>query len=228
VLAGVFAVAGLSLGSQLKRNPWTRPLRRAAETKPGLIRDYRRLLADPWCRFVILAAFFEGAIFFGAFTYVSADLHSRYGLSFSAIGFAIAGFGVGSVCYAFAVRILVGRLGEIGLVIGGGIVVALAYLSLAGAPLWQQAPLAIGALGFGYYMLHNTLQTHATQMLPEARGTAVAGFSSALFLGASAGVTLAALAVDRRGAVPVFVAAAAMWPLLAVWISINLKRRAAA
>ena len=55
-------------------------------------------------------------------------------------------------------------------------------------------------------MLHNTLQTHATQMLPEARGTAVAGFSSALFLGQSAGVALAAPIVDRAGAPPVFVA----------------------
>ncbi len=109
--------------------------------------------------------------------------------------------------------------------LGGGIVVALAYLSLAVAPFWQQAPLAIAALGFGYYMLHNTLQTHATQMLPEARGTAVAGFSSALFIGASAGVTLAAPVVDRAGAVPVFVTAAVLWPLLAIWIGWMLKRR---
>jgi predicted MFS family arabinose efflux permease len=227
VLAGVFAAAGLALASQLARNPWTQPLRRTAASKPGFIRDYQKLVADRWCRFVVLAVFFEGAIFFGAFTYVSADLHTRFGLSFSTIGLAIAGFGVGSVCYAVTVRLLIGALGEIGLVLGGGIIVALAYLSLAAVPFWQQAPLAIAALGFGYYMLHNTLQTHATQMLPEARGTAVAGFSSALFLGASAGVTLAALAVDRAGAVPVFVAAAALWPLLAVWIRGKLKGRRA-
>lgn len=227
VLAVVFAAAGLSLATQLRRNPWTRPMHRAADSKSSFVSDYRKLAADPWCRFVVLAAFCEGAIFFGAFTYISADLHARFGMSFSTIGLAIAGFGVGSVCYAFAVRFLVRTLGEIGLVIGGGIVVALAYLALAGVPLWQQAPLSIAALGFGYYMLHNTLQTHATQMLPEARGTAVAGFSSALFLGASTGVTVAALAVDRAGAVPVFVGAAALWPLLAVWISLILKRRAA-
>jgi predicted MFS family arabinose efflux permease len=228
VLAGVFAAAGLALASQLRRNPWTRPIKRDAANKPSFIRDYRKLLADPWCRFLVVAVFCEGAIFFGAFTYVSADLHVRFGLSFSTIGFAIAGFGLGSICYALTVRILVRALGEIGLVIGGGIVVALAYLSLAGVPFWQQAPAAIAALGFGYYMLHNTLQTHATQMLPEARGTAVAGFSSALFLGASAGVTLAAPVVDRGGAVPVLVGAAVLWPLLALWIRSRLKRRAAA
>jgi predicted MFS family arabinose efflux permease len=227
VLGVVFAAAGLSLASQLRRNPWTRPVRRDAAHKPGFIRDYRKLLASPWCRFLLIAVFCEGGIFFGGFTYVSADLHARFGLSFSTIGFAIAGFGLGSVCYAFGVRILMRVLGEIGLVIGGGIVVALAYLSLAIVPFWQQAPLAIGALGFGYYMLHNTLQTHATQMLPEARGTAVAGFSSALFLGASAGVTAAAPIVDRYGAVPVFVAAAVLWPTLALWVRRHLRRHKA-
>jgi predicted MFS family arabinose efflux permease len=91
----------------------------------------------------------------------------------------------------------------------------------------MSAPLACGALGFGYYMLHNTLQTNATQMLPEARGTAVAGFSSALFLGQSVGVALAAPFVGRAGAAHVFVLAGLLWPLLAVWVRIRIGRRGA-
>ena len=142
--------------------------------------------------------FFEGLIFFGGFTYVAADMHARFGLSFSAVGLVVAGFGIGSLVYAVSVRRLVSLLRENGLVIGGGIVVMLGYLTLAGAPLWEVAPLAVAMLGLGYYMLHNTLQTHATQMLPEARGTGVAGFSSALFLGQSAGVALAAPIVRPR------------------------------
>jgi predicted MFS family arabinose efflux permease len=169
--------------------------------------------------------FCEGAIFFGTFTYIAADLHTRFGLSFSLVGFAVAGFGVGSVGYAFSVRLLIKWLGgERGLVLGGGIVVMLAYLSLAAVPFWEQAPLATAALGLGYYMVHNTLQTHATQMMPEARGTAVAGFSSALFIGQSLGVAIAALIVDRSGAVPVFLLAAVLWPLLAILIRARLPR----
>ncbi|HET9618807.1 MAG TPA: MFS transporter, partial [Pseudolabrys sp.] len=103
VLAVVFAAAGLSLASQLRRNPWTRSVRHDAASKPSFIREYRMLFASPWCRFLLLAVFCEGAIFFGAFTYVSADLHARFGLSFSTIGFAIAGFGLGSICYALSV-----------------------------------------------------------------------------------------------------------------------------
>ncbi len=53
------------------------------------------------------------------------------------------------------------------------------------------------AIGLGYYMLHNTLQTNATQMTPEARGTAVAIFSSALYLGQTLGVAINGMVFDR-------------------------------
>ena len=52
-------------------------------------------------------------------------------------------------------------------------------------------------IGLGFYMLHNTLQTNATQMSPEARGTAVGLFSAALYLGQTAGVAAAAPVIDR-------------------------------
>jgi predicted MFS family arabinose efflux permease len=64
------------------------------------------------------------------------------------------------------------------------------------------------ALGVGVYMLHNTLQVHATQMAPEARGGALALFACFLFTGQSAGVWLASHVVDAAGARPVFVVAA--------------------
>jgi predicted MFS family arabinose efflux permease len=219
VLAGIFALAAAALATQFGRNPWMRPMRRDVESRPGLIADYRKLLANKWARFLLLAVFVEGAVFFGGLTYISAHLHTAFGLNFSAIGAIVAGFGGGSVLYAIGVRRLVGALGERGLVIGGGIVGMLGYLTLAGAPIWEAAPLATVALGFGYYMLHNTLQTNATQVLPEARGTAVAGFSSALFLGQSTGVAIAAPIINHGGTVPVFLLAATLWPILAVWIA---------
>ena len=83
-------------------------------------------------------------------------------------------------------------------------VLAAAYVTLAFEPVYWTAPLAIGLTGLGFYMLHNTLQTNATQMSPQARGTAVAIFSASLYLGQTAGVAVAALAFDRFTAVPIF------------------------
>jgi MFS transporter, YNFM family, putative membrane transport protein len=224
-LAFAFAGSAVALASQFRSNPWTRPMHHESGVRPGLVAGYRNLFAVPWARFVLLAVFLEAAIFFGGLTYVAADLHTRFGLSFSVVGVVIGGYGLGSVLYAGSVQHLVGHFGERGLVIGGGGVVMLGFLMLAGAPWWESAPLATTLLGFGYYMVHNTLQTNATQMLPQARGTAVAGFSSALFLGQSAGVALAAPIVDRAGAVPVFMLAALLWPALALWIRVKLRGR---
>jgi YNFM family putative membrane transporter len=225
VLAAVFAAAALALARELGGNPYARPQRSANGTRPGLIASYRKLVAVPWCRFILLAVFLEGGIFFGGFAYVAADLTGRFGVSFATAGLVVAMYGVGSVFYAGSVQRLLAALGERGLAVGGGIVVAIGFVALAGAPSWLSAPIACGMLGYGYYMLHNTLQTNATQMQPEARGTAVAAFSSALFLGQSAGVALMALLVDRSGAVPAFALAAAAWLALALWVSMKLKPR---
>jgi YNFM family putative membrane transporter len=225
VLAGVFTVSGLALASQFRSNPWTRPIRYKDRKRSNMIANYRALGAKPWARFVVFAAFIEGAVFFGAFTYVAANLHARFGFSFSSVGVIVAAFGLGSILFAGTVHSTVALLGERGLVIGGGAVVMDAYLILTGDPAWALAPLACILLGFGYYMVHNTLQTNATQMLPEARGTAMAGFSAALYFGQSVGVALAAPIVDREGAVPVFVLAAVLWPVLAFWVAYGLSQR---
>ena len=74
-------------------------------------------------------------------------------------------------------------------------------------------------------MLHNTLQTNATQMTPQARGTAVAMFSSAIFIGQTAGVGTGALVIDRLGAVPLFLGAAVALPVLAIWFARQLRHR---
>ena len=224
-LAVVFAGASVALASQFRGNPWTKPVHHEHALRPGLVAGYRQLFAVPWARFVLLAVFLEAGIFFGGLTYIAADLHGRFGLSFSVAGTVIGCYGIGSVLYAVTVHHMVARFGERGLVIGGGVIVMLGFLILAGAPWWESAPLACTLLGFGYYMVHNTLQTNATQMLPQARGTAVAGFSSILFLGQSAGVAIAALIVDRAGAVPVFVLAALLWPALALWIRVKIGQR---
>ena len=66
-------------------------------------------------------------------------------------------------------------------------------------------------------MLHNTLQTNATQMAPEARGLAVSLFAFVLFCGQSVGVALAAPVMDRYGARPIFLVAVVVILALGVW-----------
>jgi predicted MFS family arabinose efflux permease len=100
-----------------------------------------------------------------------------------------------------------------------------AYLILAFGVVWWLAPVAVTMVGLGFYALHNTMQTNATQMIPQARGTAVAIFSSAIYLGQTVGVAGAAFVVDRFTAQPLFLATAVALPLLGWWFASKLRKQ---
>jgi predicted MFS family arabinose efflux permease len=223
VLAGVFAIASAALFRELAVNPLTRPPP-PTEQPRGFVAEYTIVLANPWARVVLLAVFLESALMFGAFAYVGADLHLRFGLGFSMVGVVVGTFGIGGLIYAMTVKSLVRRFGQVGLAANGGIALGVAFFALAVAPFWWIAPLAVALVGFGFYMLHNTLQTNATQMSPQARGTAVALFASAFYLGQTAGVAVVAPIVDLRGASPVFIASAILLPALGLWFSGRIKQ----
>jgi MFS transporter, YNFM family, putative membrane transport protein len=182
------------------------------------------VLTNPLARIVITAAFIENVLVWGAFAYIGAHLRQRFGLSFTLIGLSVGCFGIGGLIYAALVKLFVLRLGQIRLAVAGGLWLAVGYVALAAASAWWLAPMATMAIGLGFYMLHNTLQTNATQMTPQARGTAVAVFSSAIFVGQTVGVAVGALIIDRLGAAPLFLGSAAMLPILALWFAGKLRQ----
>jgi len=225
-LAAMLALAAAALTWQLIANPITRTAR-GAEQRRGLIESYRIVLGTPWARIMLIAVGIEGTFFQGIFSYIGADLHLRFGLSFTAVGIIIGVFALGGLVYAATVKPLMKRLGQTGIAIGGGIVLGLAFLTLAIEPVWYFAPLVTLSLGLGFYMLHNTLQTEATQMVPQARGTGVTLFASMYFLGQTLGVALAAPVMDRYGGPAIFVIGALVLPALAFWFTGRLKRKTA-
>ncbi len=228
ILAAVIAVATAGLWSEYWRNPVTRLAHASTQKPQGFIAGYSAVLRSPWARYIILLAALESAFMFGGFTYVGADLHVRFGLDFTLIGLAVAAFAVGGLIYSFTVTWLVHRLGQSGIARGGGALLALGFATLAFQPHAYMAPIATTLIGLGFYMLHNTLQTNATQMTPVARGTAVAIFSAALYLGQTAGVAAFSVVFDRFSGVPVFFVAGAVLLALGLWFAARLKQRAKA
>ncbi|MEP7031457.1 MAG: MFS transporter [Pseudolabrys sp.] len=227
LLAAMLFVATLGLFYELWRNPVTHANATPSQRGRGFIADYGAVLRSPWARSLIVLAFVESGAMFGAFTYVGADLHLRFGVGFTLIGLFVGTFAVGGLIYSMSVTVLVNRLGQVGLAAVGGGLLSLSFVALAFEPVYWIAPIAITIIGLGFYMLHNTLQTNATQMTPEARGTAVAIFSSALYLGQTAGVAVGGMIFDRFTAVPVFLSAAAILLAMALWFARALKRRKA-
>jgi YNFM family putative membrane transporter len=223
-LAGLFALAAAGLIFELIADPQTRWPSRSAAMPRSFVGGYMAVLSNPFARMILIVGFLEGGVAWGAFAYIGANLHARFGLSFTLVGLSVACFGIGGLIYASLVRHFVYRLGQTGLTLIGGLVIAAAYVVLAFQSMWWLAPIAVTAIGLGFYMFHNTLQTKATQMTPEARGTAVAFFTSALYFGQTAGVAAGALVIDRLGATPLFLGTAVAFPALAIWFAHELRR----
>ena len=226
MLAGMLAIATAGLILELVRNPITRASGTSGAPSLGFVDGNKAVLHSRWARTLIVMAFVEASAMFGAFTYVGADLHLRFGVSFTLVGLFVGFFAVGGLIYSLSVRRLIGWFGPPGLAASGGALLAFAYVILAFAPHYWIAPVAITFTGLGFYMLHNTLQTNATQMTPEARGTALGLFSAALYLGQTAGVAAGAVVFDRHHGAPVFLMAAAALLALGLWFAHRLRQRA--
>lgn len=111
------------------------------------------------------------------------------------------------------------------MVIGGGLLIAAGLASVRHLPLPAFAGSATLLVGCGSYLLHNTLQTHATQMAPSARGTEVSFFSFALFLGQAVGVAMGGYAIDHVGYPRFFEICALAMLLCATVLAALLARR---
>lgn len=177
---------------------WT-ALRRAAPSAdtaaPASFRAlYGRVFANPKAAWLYPAVFVEGMLFFGFFPFAGEALLAIEPAAASEIarqvGVMLGAFSIGGLVYAFTVRRLLRVLGVVRMCVVASLLGAAAYGALALAQDWRHAAVAMLAAGLAFYMLHNCLQTEATELAPTARGSAVALFASGLFLGQGAGPLL--------------------------------------
>ena len=185
------------------------------------------VLRLPWARVVLLAVLAEGFFLLGPLSYLPTYLHVHHKLPLSTASGLAALNAVGGLAYAFTARHIVARLGEWRMVLAGGWLMGFGFLAwwISAWPLLA-GPIAL-VVGFGTFLYHNTLQTHATQMSPAARGTSVAVFASFLFTGQALGVTAAGYVVDHFGFAPVLLSAAIALPVAGWGFARALRRRAA-
>jgi len=197
LLALAFGAAGLAMRRFARTAPRDAD---AADAAPlPMFQQMRAVLALPTARWLYAVAAVEGALAVGAVTFVPSLLQGRFGLSASAAGAVLMGYGVGGLLYTRAAPWMLRRASSATVAGVGTGLLSLSWLALAVLPDWRAAPLLCGGAGLGFYMLHSALQTTATQIAPVARGTAVSLFASALFFGQSIGVWALSLAVDRSG-----------------------------
>ncbi len=218
-LAVGFAVVALAMTRRL-------PTATGATTSDAsFFTQVKGVMAIAWARRISLFGFIEGALVFSSLVFIPTYLHSRFGVALTWAGALVTLFGVGGLVYARTARHLLARLGERGLAGYGGLLMGAGVLVLALGPHWAWALPGCFIFGLGFYMMHNTLQTHATQMAPQARGTGVALFVTMLFLGQALGVSAMSPLVDEWGARAGFVVSLLGLPVLGAVFAWSLVRR---
>jgi len=215
--AGALAVA-LAFALRMKHLP-----DHASRAAAFDLARYRALAHSPLSRRLLLGALIDGALLVGCFPFLAPYMRERFALPYAGIGGLLACFGLGALLYTRLASRIVPRLGEPRMVLLGGVLIALALVAGVATPWW---PAFVGvemALGLGFFMLHGVMQARATEMLPQARTTAVAAFACALFVGQSIGARGMGALIGGLGYGPAFVIEAACVLVLAAWLGLLMR-----
>ncbi|HJG80352.1 MAG TPA: MFS transporter, partial [Brevibacterium senegalense] len=159
------------------------------EAPAGLLRTAGRVLRNRWVLAVLLLAFVEGAVVLGVLTLLAPALQSQ-GTGAGAAGAATAAYGVGVILTSRLVRPLSRHLSMPALMGLGGAAAVVGYAIVAvHTSVWTVVAVAL-LLGATWSFLHSSLQTWATSVVPEARGTVVSLFAGFLFAGSAVGAAV--------------------------------------
>ena len=175
----------------------------------ALATQYGGILRRPGAPIVLGTVALEGLFVFGGLSYLASSLTDRFNINYAYAGLMVAGFGCGGLVYSFSVKKLVSGAGELGVLLLGGTLLGAAFVAVGMMPAWQWFIPAVVVLGMGYYTMHGTLQTRATELAPQARGTAISLFAFFFFLGQATGPQLLGRILKTYGYPAAFVVAGA-------------------
>ncbi len=215
------ALAGGVLALLLRRLP--EPEGFASEEREGPLVQIGRVLARPWAVAVVVIAAVEGAVILGFLTFLAPSLESD-GFSPAVAGLAVGLYGLAVLGWTRAVKLVSDRLGPAALILIGGGLLALGYASGALGQSLASVGIAAVLVGGGFAFMHSTLQTWATEVVPEARATVISLFAAALFAGSGVSTTVAAPLAEAGSFDLLFALAAVVAIPLALFAGLARRR----
>jgi predicted MFS family arabinose efflux permease len=188
------------------------------ERRAGPVTQIRRVLSRRWARFLVVLALAEGATMVGFITFLAPALQA-HGESAALAGLVVAAYGVAVFAGMQLLKRVIRSTGAPAavLIASGGTLLLVAYLTAAADQGPVNILIASVVIGLGYCFLHSTLQTWATELAPEARGTATSLFVTAVFIGAAIGTAaVSGLADEQRYGLVFLIAAAITVPVAVI------------
>jgi predicted MFS family arabinose efflux permease len=174
----------------------------------ALRHGYRTIFANPNAIICYGAVFIEGCCVLGLFPYLAAFLFDLGETSLVIAGIVIAGFAVGGLFYTMSVSRFLPRLGVNGMMMAGAALVGLQLAVVAFGPGWKIQAISLVFVGWGFYMLHGSLQVFSSELSVAARATALSLHSFFFFMGQTVGPIAYGFGIQNVGKVPTLLASA--------------------
>lgn len=194
-------------------------------SRRGPMRQFAMVVRRPWALLVIGIGCGEGAVVLGLLSYLAAALETA-GVGAALAGAVVAVFGGAVLAMSrLSSRLALGR--KMSTVMGyGGAAYAIAYYASAfGQPVLGVLACSF-LLGIGWALMHPLVQSWATEVVPEARASAVSLFAMALFVGSAVSAAIAAPLAETHRFGTIFVSAALLATLLTFVAVIGRRRYA--
>jgi len=172
----------------------------SSQRSAGFLPKVRQVFSHRWAVFLIVLAVFEGAAMLTFITFLAPAIQVQ-GVSSAVAGLVVAAYGAAVFLALQGLKVILTRerMSPVATIATGGTVLAGALLLAAAFQNVATILAASVLIGIGYSFMHSSLQTWATEVAPEARGTAVALFVTAVYGGASiAHAAVAPLASNHR------------------------------
>ncbi|TMR91848.1 MFS transporter [Nonomuraea basaltis] len=210
------AACALACALMLRSLPEPPRLGMRTGAAPGVGRYVGMVLGQRWAVLVFALAFTEGAIMLGVMPFLATALEHA-GIAAAVAGLGITAYGLGLWALSKVVKRLSGRWSAPVLMSVGGTQLCAGFAIVTVHVSMATVAVTALLLGGGWSFLHSSLQNWATSVVPEARGTTIAFFASALFVGSAVSSWAAGpLAEDGRYPLLFGLAAAAAIPLTVV------------
>lgn len=220
IIAALFAMAGAALARAGAAHPHYRLVGRRDETAfPEKAAGFLQLLRRRAVLLVLAGVGVEGMAIYMSFIYAGALLENRFSIGLGSVGALISLFGVGGLLFVFFAKLLIRVLSEKRRALLGGGLLGGGFAILMLTPSLVLAALAMGALGFGFLMMHNILQVRATHMAPASQGRALSLFAATFFAGQAAGAVTGGWSFDYFGPSVSFGASAITLALLGLAVA---------
>jgi predicted MFS family arabinose efflux permease len=186
---------------------------------------YGDVFRNPRTVVCFTAVFVEGILVFGLFPYLALLLEQRGAGGLREAGFVLSGFAIGGFIYTAFVRVMLTKLGLYNLIRAGAAIAGLGFAALSPGWSWPIEQVIMIAVGAGFYMIHNSLQTQATELAPNNRASAVAAHAFFFFLGQAAGPLIYQFGFRIVGSQTTLIAAGIIMALTGIATAAGLKAR---